>query len=310
MKRYAAIVVVSVAVASLLPLTTSDYLVPLVPLAGMGFIFGTCALRDQMGWIPRCSRVLEVYGLEFHTPVEKWRWATRSTATVHSSKRSRGRTTSGRSPRDARLCSRRRRERDTRRSMEEGGTRPPDRRVGSVTDVTPTLQTKRLLLRPYVPEDEDAYVALFQDARVSRWIGDSPTSEPEIRKMFRRIFTEVYARDLFDIWAVRRGGLLIGHAEIKSTDTVSGYEIVYALTPTEWRSGLGTELAEAIVAHGFDTLELTEVFATVATQNRASLALLDRIGFTQVRDIEEDDGSTTRVLSCSPIATNRSSLDR
>lgn len=162
--------------------------------------------------------------------------------------------------------------------------------------MTPTVHTDRLLLEPYVPEDEESFVALFQDARVSRWMGDGPGSEAADRALFGRILTEVYARDLFDVWAVRRDGLLIGHAEIKPTELSGGHEIIYALTPPAWGSGLGTEVAAAVVAHGFDTLALTEVFATVAIQNTASLALLARIGFEKVRDITEDDGGTTRML--------------
>ncbi|MGW2618039.1 GNAT family N-acetyltransferase [Streptomyces sp. NPDC001500] len=162
--------------------------------------------------------------------------------------------------------------------------------------MTPTLRTARLLLEPYVPEDEEDFVALFQDARVSRWMGDGPASEAEDRALFGRIFTKVYAQGLFDVWAVRRDGLLVGHAEIKPTD-VGGHEIVYALAPTAWGSGLGTEVAEAIVAHGFHALGLTEVYATVAAPNTASLTLLDRLGFDHVRDITEDDGGTTRVLA-------------
>ncbi|MEV6191950.1 GNAT family N-acetyltransferase [Streptomyces sp. NPDC051920] len=162
--------------------------------------------------------------------------------------------------------------------------------------MTPTLRTERLLLEPYVPEDEDDFVALFQDTRVSRWMGDGPSSESADRALFGRIFSKVYRQGLFDVWAVRREGLLIGHAEIKPTD-VGGHEIVYALAPTAWGSGLGTELAESVVAHGFDALGLTEVYATVAAPNEASLALLRRIGFEHVRDVEEDDGSTTRVLA-------------
>lgn len=163
--------------------------------------------------------------------------------------------------------------------------------------VTPTLRTERLLLDPYVPEDEDAFVSLFQDTRVSRWMGEGPATEADDRALFGRIFTNVYAQDLFAVWAVRRDGLLIGHAEIKWTDTVGGHELIYALAPTAWGSGLGTELAEAIVAYGFGTLELPTVHATVAAENKASLALLHRIGFTHVRDIEEADGTTTGVLS-------------
>ncbi|MEV8524237.1 GNAT family N-acetyltransferase [Streptomyces sp. NPDC052000] len=162
--------------------------------------------------------------------------------------------------------------------------------------MTPTLHTERLLLEPYTPEDEEGFVALFQDTRVSRWMGDGPASEAAVRALFGRIFTKVYAQDLFDVWAVRRDGHLVGHAEIKPTDVVAGHEIIYALAPTAWGSGLGTELAEAVIAHGFDTLGLTEVHATVAAPNKASLTLLSRIGFEHIRDIEEDDGSTTLVL--------------
>ncbi|AYG79275.1 hypothetical protein DWB77_01388 [Streptomyces hundungensis] len=163
--------------------------------------------------------------------------------------------------------------------------------------MTPTLRTERLLLDPYTPDDEEDFVALFQDRRVSRWMGEGPTSEAEDRALFRRVFTQVYARDLFAVWAVRRDGVLIGHAEIKPTEATGGHEIIYALAPAAWGAGLGTELAQAVVAHGFDTLGLTEVHATVAAENTASLTLLARIGFVHVRDIQEDDGSTTRVLT-------------
>ncbi|MCZ2525347.1 GNAT family N-acetyltransferase [Streptomyces sp. HB2AG] len=163
--------------------------------------------------------------------------------------------------------------------------------------MTPTLRTDRLLLTPYVPEDEEEFVALFQDTRVSRWMGDGPSSEAEDRALFGRIFTKVYARELFDVWAVRRDGLLVGHAEIKPSEVAGGHELVYALAPGAWGRGLGTEVVRAVVAHGFGTLGLTEVHATVAAPNDASLALLGRLGFVHVRDIEEDDGSTTLLLT-------------
>ncbi|SEM44225.1 GNAT family N-acetyltransferase [Streptacidiphilus jiangxiensis] len=161
----------------------------------------------------------------------------------------------------------------------------------------PTLRTERLLLDPYVPEDEEGFVALFQDANVSQWMDGGPASEEEDRALFGRIFTKVYAQSLFEVWAVRRDGVLVGHAEIKPSDVVGGHEIVYALAPAAWGSGLGTELARALVDHGFGTLGLTEVHATVAAPNSASLKLLARIGFEHVRDVTEDDGSTTRVLT-------------
>jgi RimJ/RimL family protein N-acetyltransferase len=163
---------------------------------------------------------------------------------------------------------------------------------------TPALHTARLRLAPYLPADEEAFVALLQDPRVSRWMGDGPQSEAADRALFGRVFSKVYARDLFDVWAVREDGRFVGHAEIKRTDQVDGHEIVYALHPDAWGRGLGGELAAALTAYGFDRLGLPRVHATVAAENHASLRLLARAGYRHVRDVAEDDGGTTRVLVC------------
>ncbi|MCK8679087.1 GNAT family N-acetyltransferase [Streptomyces lichenis] len=161
---------------------------------------------------------------------------------------------------------------------------------------TPALHSARLTLEPYVPGDEEDFVALFQDERVSRWMGDGPSPEAEDRALFWRVFG-VYDRGLFDVWAVRLGGRYVGHAEIKRTDEVRGHEIIYALAPDVWGAGLGRELAETIIGYGFGTLRLGEVHATVAEANTASVTLLGRLGFVHVRDIAEDDGTTTLVLT-------------
>ncbi|MDH6140184.1 RimJ/RimL family protein N-acetyltransferase [Kitasatospora sp. GP30] len=164
--------------------------------------------------------------------------------------------------------------------------------------MTPTLRTDRLLLEPYVPADEDDFTALFLDARVSRWMGNGPWPEADYRATFARIFTHAYASERFHVWAVRQGdGRLAGHAEIKPAKVVDGHELVYCLAPDRWGQGLGTELAGAVVAHGFEALGLEQVYATVAEPNAASLAALGKLGFRHVRDIAEDDGTVTRLLS-------------
>ncbi|MEH0971121.1 GNAT family N-acetyltransferase [Micromonospora sp. CPCC 205546] len=161
---------------------------------------------------------------------------------------------------------------------------------------TPTLRTDRLLLEPYRPDDAEDSVALLTDPEVGRFMGDGPLSAEEAGALFGRVFTKVYAEDLFDVWAVRRDGRYVGHAEIKRTEQVDGHEIIYALARPVWGAGLGTELARALVGHGFDTLGLPRVYATVDEANHASLALLGKLGFVHERDIAEEDGGVTRVL--------------
>jgi RimJ/RimL family protein N-acetyltransferase len=164
--------------------------------------------------------------------------------------------------------------------------------------MTPPLRSDRLLLEAYVPADEDDFVALFMDARVSRWMGNGPWPEADYRATFARIFTHAYQSENFEVWAVRQDGRLVGHAEIKPAKVVEGHELVYGLVPEVWGRGLGTELAKAVVAYGFETLNLEQVYATVAEPNVASLAALHKLGFRHVRDIAEDDGTITHLLSC------------
>ncbi|MEU3299032.1 GNAT family N-acetyltransferase [Streptomyces sp. NPDC006678] len=169
--------------------------------------------------------------------------------------------------------------------------------------MTPTLRSDRLLLEPYVPADEEGFVALFMDARVSRWMGGGPWPEADYRATFARIFTHAYDSERFDVWAVRQGGRLVGHAEIKPAQVVEGHELVYGLTPDVWGRGLGTELARTVVDHGFGTMNLEQVYATVAEPNVASLAALHKLGFRRLRDIAEDDGTITHLLSCDRAAS-------
>ncbi|MEU6074250.1 GNAT family N-acetyltransferase [Micromonospora sp. NPDC047074] len=161
---------------------------------------------------------------------------------------------------------------------------------------TPTLRTERLLLEPYRPDDAQASVSLLTDPEVGRFMGDGPLTAEEAGALFERLFTKVYADDLFDVWAVRRDGHYVGHAEIKRTGQVDGHEIVYALAKPAWGDGLGTELAGALIRYGFDALGLPRVYATVAEANHASLALLGKLGLGHERDITEADGTVTRVL--------------
>lgn len=162
--------------------------------------------------------------------------------------------------------------------------------------MSPTLRTARLLLDEYTPADEESFVALLGDERVARWMGDGPEPQDALRALFHRVF-DVYRDDRFDVWAVRMDGRHLGHAELKRTDTVDGHELIYAVEPRSWGRGLGTEVAAELVRYAFEVLRLPAVHATVDAANAGSLALLGRLGFVPVRDLHEDGGAVTRVLT-------------
>lgn len=167
--------------------------------------------------------------------------------------------------------------------------------------MTPVLHSERLSLSPYVAADETQFVALLQDEAVGRWFGDGMQSVEQTHALFRRIFGLIYAENQFPVWAVRHEGRYIGHAEIKPSPEswLDGHEIVYGLFRGSWGMGLGTELARLLTAYGHQTLGLSEVHATVDAENTASLTVLKRLGFTQVRSVAEDNGRTTLLMTSS-----------
>ncbi|WNV87687.1 GNAT family N-acetyltransferase [Umezawaea sp. Da 62-37] len=156
--------------------------------------------------------------------------------------------------------------------------------------MTPTLRTGRLLLTPYTPADEDHFITLLADEEVCRWMGQAAETEDVLRDLFRQIFTEVYAKNLFDVWAVWSEGHYVGHSEIKRTGNVDGHEVVCALMSEFRGRGLGTELLNAVLTYGFEELNLTEVHGMVGSANNASLAMARKVGFELVREV--GDGAT------------------
>ncbi|MFI9646342.1 GNAT family N-acetyltransferase [Streptomyces sp. NPDC052040] len=162
--------------------------------------------------------------------------------------------------------------------------------------MTPVLHTERLELTPYRPEDEDAFVALLRHEEVRRWMGQDEVPEQDIRTLFRAILTEVYPRELFDVWGVRYQGTYIGHAEVKKTGNVDGHELITALHPEYWRLGLGTELVHGLLRHAAEGLGLKEAYGMVGAENTPSLEMCRRLGFTHVRDVVGDDGTVTKMM--------------
>ncbi|MFD9910625.1 GNAT family N-acetyltransferase [Streptomyces sp. NPDC059063] len=174
-------------------------------------------------------------------------------------------------------------------------TSEPSRPAPEAPPPAPELRSERLLLTPYVAADEAHFVALFQDEAVGRWFGDGMRGAEDDRALFRRLFSIVYAERRFPVWAVRHGGRYAGHAEIKPSPEpwLDGHEIVYGLSRDSWGLGLGTELALLLTDYGHHTLGLTEVHATVDSQNTPSVTVLKRLGYTRTREVREDDGGTT-----------------
>lgn len=77
-------------------------------------------------------------------------------------------------------------------------------------------------------------------------------------------------------------GKFIGIAGMKlSADKFKSGEIYYKILPNHWNRGYATELGRLLVKIGFENFQLHRVEAGVATDNGASIRVLEKIGMTR-----------------------------
>ena len=80
--------------------------------------------------------------------------------------------------------------------------------------------------------------------------------------------------------AVEYDGQLIGAGELWITDWYNECaEIGYVLHPAYWGQGFATEMANVLLAFGFEQLGMHRIFATCDPKNIASFSVLEKDGF-------------------------------
>lgn len=120
------------------------------------------------------------------------------------------------------------------------------------------LETHRLILRPYRPEDLTQLHQIFSDEEVMRF-SQKPCTLEETQALLT-LFREKKIG-----WAVERKdtGLLIGHllfAQLPGEEP-GIYEMGWFLRRACWRQGYGLESGQALMEYGFQTLHLHKIVA-------------------------------------------------
>lgn len=147
------------------------------------------------------------------------------------------------------------------------------------------LRTRRLLLRPFGPEDEEALFWFLNEPRVRRYLCDDlPFPRERVQEQIalsQRNFRE-RGFGLFSLFQASAPGTFIGFTGLGCIDDGEEVEVWYALAPEHWGRGLATEAAEAMLHFGFGQLGLKEIWAGANLDNAASFRVMERLGMTRV----------------------------
>ena len=150
---------------------------------------------------------------------------------------------------------------------------------------TDVLETARLRLRLFRPDDLDELSAITSDPEVMRHIGPGvPLTREETERNMTRIIESCRRRG-FGRWAVVRKetGALAGYCGLSFGDEEVGVELAYLLARTEWGKGLAAESAAACLRYGFERLGLDSIAALTRHENARSRRLLERLNMRYVR---------------------------
>jgi len=149
----------------------------------------------------------------------------------------------------------------------------------------PEIETARLRLRRFTPDDLDAFAQIIADPDVMKYIGAGETFSVEGAKPHLKNFIEKYWEShSFGRWALiyKDSGTLIGHCGLRMLEGTP--ELVYLLAKLYWRTGLATEAARACLRYAFEELGLETIVAVTKPENSASRRVLEKIGMKYERD--------------------------
>lgn len=149
------------------------------------------------------------------------------------------------------------------------------------------LETPRLKLRKFRADDEDAMALIYSDIDVMRYIGTGVTVAKEQVKKSINHWIEYEKKFGFSNWVVteKDNDIMIGKCGFNWIPDNSDIEISYLFDKQYWGKGYATEVAGAVLKHGFETLGLNRVVGFVYPQNMQSIKVLKKIGLVYEKDV-------------------------
>ncbi len=149
------------------------------------------------------------------------------------------------------------------------------------------LETDRLFLREFSVSDAEKLFLLNRDPEVLKFTGDYPFDSINQTIEFIENYSE-YSDNGYGRWAVilKFSNQFIGwcglkyHPEHAYTDLGFRFFIAY------WNKEYATEAGRGVVYLAFSNLNLNSLVARVETRNTASIAVLKKLGFISVKEIE------------------------
>lgn len=147
----------------------------------------------------------------------------------------------------------------------------------------PVIETERLVLRKLEREDAADLFEYASDPAVPRFMPWEAHNTIEETNEFITFILEAYENQQKLTWAIelKETRKMIGTIDfVKWLPKHGRAEIAYALSRDYWGLGFMPEAARALIAFGFDKMDLNKVEASILLENAQSRTVLEKMGMS------------------------------
>ncbi len=167
------------------------------------------------------------------------------------------------------------------------------------SDLVPTVEADRLILRGHRLDDFAACAELWTDPEVTRFIGGKPSTREEVWARLLR-YAGHWALLAFGYWVVTEKATErfvgeVGFADFKREiePSLDGMpEIGWVLAPHSHGQGYATEAVRAAVAWGDSRFGALRTACIIAPENGPSIRVAEKCGYREFRHTTYKDQPT------------------
>lgn len=147
---------------------------------------------------------------------------------------------------------------------------------------TTVLQTDRLLLRQWKPQDLAPFARLNADPEVMRYFVN-PLNREQSDALAQRCISLIEENG-WGFWALelRETAQFLGFSGLHSPEYALPFspciEIGWRLAKEYWGHGYATEAANRVLTFAFETLQITQVVSFTSLLNTRSQSVMQRVG--------------------------------
>lgn len=141
------------------------------------------------------------------------------------------------------------------------------------------LQSPRLLLRQWTPEDARFLYQLNLDPQVLEYTGDGAFDSIQDAQIFIENYSQ-YQLHGFGRWLMVRhdDGAKLGWCGLRRAENRLEVDLGFRIAQEYWGQGYASEAAQACLSYGHQVLGIPEIIARTHRSNLRSQHVLERIG--------------------------------